>query len=33
MAITALCCLPLGYLEMIVFATSKEEELNSKFLG
>ena len=32
-AITALCCLPSGYLEMIIFAASIEEELNSKLSG
>ena len=32
-AITALCCLPSGYLATILFAASNEEALNSKFSG
>ena len=32
-AITALCCLPSGYLATIFFAASNEEGLNSKFSG
>ena len=32
-AITALFCFPSGYLEIILFAAFKEDELNSKFSG